>query len=124
MALGIEPPDRFARRSTDKLRIAGALVRVVSRLGFRSPPMTVPASTSSTRPRVVILGAGFGGLYAAKSLNKASVNVTVVDRRNHHLFQPLLYQVAAPALAPGELAKPIRSILRRQRNAEVFLAEA
>ena len=75
-------------------------------------------------PRVVILGAGFGGLYAARALNKAPVAVTVVDRRNHHLFQPLLYQVATAALAPGDIAQPIRVILRNQRNAEVFLAEA
>lgn len=83
--------------------------------------METPATT---RPRVVILGAGFGGLYAARALKKVPVDVTVVDRRNHHLFQPLLYQVATAALAPGEIAKPIRSILRSQRNAEVFLAEA
>jgi NADH dehydrogenase len=79
---------------------------------------------SGSRPHVVILGAGFGGLYAARALKKTPVAVTVVDRRNHHLFQPLLYQVATAALAPGEIAKPIRAILRSQRNAEVFLAEA
>lgn len=78
----------------------------------------------SAAPRVVILGAGFGGLYAAKALRKTAVQVTVVDRRNHHLFQPLLYQVATAALAPGEIAMPIRTILRRQRNARVLLAEA
>jgi NADH:quinone reductase (non-electrogenic) len=71
----------------------------------------------------VILGAGFGGLYAAKALQHLPVRVTVVDRRNHHLFQPLLYQVATAALAPGEIAQPIRAILRTQQNAEVFLAE-
>ena len=76
------------------------------------------------KPHVVILGAGFGGLYAARALERAPVRVTVVDRRNHHLFQPLLYQVATAALAPGEIAKPIRAVLRRQRNARVFLAEA
>lgn len=75
-------------------------------------------------PRVVILGAGFGGLTAARTLRGADVSLTVVDRRNHHLFQPLLYQVAAAELSPGDIAYPIRSILRSQRNAEVLLAEA
>jgi NADH dehydrogenase len=73
------------------------------------------------RPRVVIVGAGFGGLSAARALAKANVRVTLVDRRNHHLFQPLLYQVATAGLSPGQIATPIRTILRRQRNAEVLL---
>jgi NADH:quinone reductase (non-electrogenic) len=75
-------------------------------------------------PRVVILGGGFGGLYAARALGRAPVEVTVVDRRNHHLFQPLLYQVAMAALSPGDIASPIRWILRKQKNVEVILAEA
>ena len=75
-------------------------------------------------PRVVIVGGGFGGLYAARALGRAPVEVTVVDRRNHHLFQPLLYQVAMAALSPGDIASPIRWILRKQKNAEVILAEA
>ncbi len=75
-------------------------------------------------PRVIILGAGFGGLEAARSLKSAPVEVTVVDRQNHHLFQPLLYQVATAALSPGDIASPIRWILRRQRNAKVLLARA
>jgi NADH:ubiquinone reductase (H+-translocating) len=75
--------------------------------------------------RVVIVGGGFGGLYAARALSRAAeIQVTVLDRRNHHLFQPLLYQVAMAALSPGDIASPIRWILRRQRNAEVLLAEA
>ncbi len=74
--------------------------------------------------RVVILGAGFGGLSAARELDAAPVEVVVVDRRNHHLFQPLLYQVATASLSPGDIAYPIRSILRRQANARVLLAEA
>jgi len=74
--------------------------------------------------RVVILGAGFGGLSAARALDGAPVEVAVVDRRNHHLFQPLLYQVATASLSPGDIAYPIRSILRRQANARVLLAEA
>ena len=74
--------------------------------------------------RVVILGGGFGGLYAAQSLRRAPVDVTLVDRRNFHLFQPLLYQVATGALSPGEIASPLRSVLSRQRNARVLLGEA
>lgn len=75
-------------------------------------------------PHVVILGGGFGGLYAARALLRAPVRVTLIDRRNHHLFQPLLYQVATAALSPSDIAAPIRRILRRQRNATVMLAEA
>ncbi len=75
-------------------------------------------------PRVVILGGGFGGLYAAKALRGAPVRVSVVDRRNHHLFQPLLYQVATAGLNPADIAAPIRSILRGQDNVRVLLAEA
>lgn len=74
-------------------------------------------------PQVVIIGAGFAGLYAALSLAKAEVRVTVVDRRNHHTFQPLLYQVATAALAPSEIAYPIRHIFRRHQNVSVLLAE-
>jgi NADH dehydrogenase len=73
------------------------------------------------RPRVVIVGAGFGGLSAAKKLAGANVRVTLIDRRNHHLFQPLLYQVATAGLSPGQIATPIRTVLRRQKNAEVLL---
>lgn len=76
------------------------------------------------RPHVVILGGGFAGLYAAKALAKAPVRVTLIDRRNHHLFQPLLYQVATAALNPSDIASPIRSILRGQRNATVVMSEA
>jgi NADH dehydrogenase len=72
---------------------------------------------------VVILGAGFGGLPAARALRRAPVRVTLIDRRNHHLFQPLLYQVATAALSPSEIAAPIRSILRRQKNTTVVLGE-
>mgnify|MGYP002783953443 FL=1 len=76
------------------------------------------------RPHVVIVGAGFGGLEAARTLRHAPVDVTLLDRRNHHLFQPLLYQVATAALSPGDIAWPIRGIFRRQRNVTVLLAEA
>jgi NADH dehydrogenase len=74
--------------------------------------------------RVVILGGGFGGLYAAQALKNAPVQVTVLDRRNFHLFQPLLYQVATGSLSPGEIASPLRSVLRRQKNTQVLLGEA
>jgi NADH dehydrogenase len=77
-----------------------------------------------TEHRVVILGGGFGGLYAAKALKKAPVQVTLLDRRNFHLFQPLLYQVATGALSPGEIASPLRSVLRRQKNTRVLLGNA
>src|SRR5438034_6065279 len=73
--------------------------------------------------RIVIVGGGFGGLYAAKSLGMAPFAVTVIDRRNFHLFQPLLYQVATGALSPGEIASPLRYVLRKHRNTEVLLAE-
>jgi NADH dehydrogenase len=73
--------------------------------------------------RVVIVGGGFGGLYAAQALRRAPVQVTLVDRRNFHLFQPLLYQVATGGLSPGEVASPLRYVLRRQRNARVLLGE-
>ena len=73
---------------------------------------------------MVILGGGFAGLYAARRLKDAAVRVTMVDRRNHHLFQPMLYQVATAALNPADIAAPIRSILRKQKNTEVLLAEA
>ncbi|HEY4649287.1 MAG TPA: NAD(P)/FAD-dependent oxidoreductase, partial [Gemmatimonadales bacterium] len=74
-------------------------------------------------PHVVILGGGFAGLYAARGLKRAPVRVTLVDRRNHHLFQPMLYQVATAALNPSDIAAPIRSVLRHQANTEVVLAE-
>ena len=74
-------------------------------------------------PHVVIIGGGFGGLFAAKALKRAPVQVTLVDRYNHHVFQPLLYQVATAALSPGDIAAPIRWILRRQRNVRVLLGE-
>lgn len=74
--------------------------------------------------RVVILGSGFGGLRAAQALRRAPVDLTVVDRRNFHLFQPLLYQVATGSLSPSEICTPIRALLRKQKNARVLLGEA
>jgi NADH dehydrogenase len=78
---------------------------------------------ASSRPQVVIIGGGFGGLSAAKALRKAPVDVLLIDRRNHHVFQPLLYQVATAGLSPGDIASPIRWILRRQKNVRVWLGE-
>ena len=77
----------------------------------------------SELPRVVVVGAGFGGLRAARALRGAPVQVTVIDRRNHHLFQPLLYQVATAELSPADISATIRGVLRGQRNAEVIMAE-
>ncbi len=79
---------------------------------------------SGEGPRVVILGGGFGGLYAARALRRAPVRVTLLDRKNHHTFQPLLYQVATAGLTPTDIATPIRRILRHQKNVSVLLAEA
>ena len=80
--------------------------------------------TTETVPQVVIIGAGFAGLYAARSCAKAELGVTLVDRRNHHTFQPLLYQVATAALSPAEIAYPIRHIFKDDRNISVLLARA
>jgi NADH dehydrogenase len=81
------------------------------------------ARETTTTPHVLIVGGGFAGLYAAKTLGGAPVRVTVVDRRNHHLFQPMLYQVATAGLNPSDIASPIRSVLRNARNTDVLLAE-
>jgi NADH dehydrogenase len=78
---------------------------------------------SASRPRVVIIGAGFGGIEAAMTLRRAPVDVTLIDRQNHHCFQPLLYQVATAALSPADIAWPIRNILRGQDNVTVLMAE-
>src|SRR5437016_8259449 len=78
---------------------------------------------SADRPTVFIIGGGFAGLAAAKALAHAPVQITLVDRRNHHVFQPLLYQVATAALSPADISAPIRSVLRRQKNCQVVLAE-
>jgi NADH:ubiquinone reductase (H+-translocating) len=85
------------------------------------PPILPPKSES--RPRVVIVGCGFGGLFCARALRKAPIELVVVDRNNYHLFQPLLYQVASAALAPADVAQPIRTILRGQKNALVMLGD-
>lgn len=76
------------------------------------------------QPHVVIVGAGFGGLEAARALANAPVRVTLVDKRNYHLFQPLLYQVATAGVQPGDIAYPIRTILRNQKNVEFRMTRA
>lgn len=93
--------------------------KLVATQGSVSEDHLVPAAV----PRVVIVGAGFGGLQAAHALRNAAVQVTVIDRTNHHLFQPLLYQVATAVLSPAEICAPIRSILRNQQNTEVLMGE-
>ena len=101
------------RDATDRNRAAYTTVVDVT---------TPAASIAGARPRVVIVGAGFGGLVAARALRKVAAKVTVIDRRNYHLFQPLLYQVATAGLSPADIAAPIRGILRNQMNAEVLMA--
>jgi len=86
--------------------------------------MTVKAQTDPRTPHLVIIGGGFGGLYAARAAARLPLRITLVDRKNHHTFQPLLYQVASAVLSPADIASPIRSVLRRQRNVEVMLEEA
>ena len=87
-----------------------------------SIPRPLTHGDAGRRPRVVIVGGGFAGLNAARKLRRAPVDVTVLDRANHHLFQPLLYQVATALLTPSDITSPIRYLLRKQRNAEVLLA--
>src|SRR5207302_3368106 len=85
--------------------------------------LTAPTDGGGGRPRVVVVGSGFGGLFAARALAKAPVDVTVLGKTSHHLFQPLLYQVATGILSEGEIAPPTREVLRRQENATVVLGE-
>jgi NADH:ubiquinone reductase (H+-translocating) len=85
--------------------------------------LAAPLQATGRRPRVVIVGGGFAGIHAAKGLGKLPVDVTVIDRKNHHTFQPLLYQVALAVLSPADIASPIRSILRRDANTQVLMDE-
>ena len=85
--------------------------------------MEAPVAPTESLPKVVIVGGGFGGLYAAKELAEKNVRVTLLDRTNHHLFQPLLYQVATAGLSPADIAQPIRHILKEAKNIEVVMAE-
>ena len=83
----------------------------------RTKLMEISAPSTGNNPKVVIIGGGFGGMYAARILANQPVDVTLIDRTNHHLFQPLLYQVATAMLSPADIAQPIRSILR---DAKIF----
>ena len=86
-------------------------------------PSPNTGKSENKRWHVVIVGGGFGGLRAAQALRSARVDVTLIDRRNYHLFQPLLYQVATGSLSPGEIAAPLRSVFSRQKNTRVLLGE-
>ena len=93
---------------------------------FRTSKINMASASTqenTQRPKVIIVGGGFGGLYAAKALSNEPVEVTLIDRKNHHTFQPLLYQVALAVLAPGEIASPLRHVLRKARNVQVLLAD-
>ena len=103
--------------------VAGEALNLSAPMTTRTAERQSMHTAAPAEPRVVIVGAGFGGLSAAKALSKADVEVTVVDRSNHHLFQPLLYQVATAGLAPNQIASPIRTVLRGQRNTRVVLGE-
>src|SRR4030088_1147652 len=81
------------------------------------------AREDMSRPNIIIVGGGFGGLAAAKALKNAPAEIVLIDRTNHHLFQPLLYQVATAVLTPGQIGSPIRGILRKQQNTIVILGE-
>jgi NADH dehydrogenase len=103
---------------------AAALDQAARRAAHAAAAASADAGVRGTRrPRVVIIGGGFGGLHAARTLGKADVDVVLVDRTNHHLFQPLLYQVATAVLAPTDITIPIRFVLRKQRNTEVLMAD-
>ena len=85
--------------------------------------MSTDSPTDASAPHVVIVGGGFGGLAAAKALHRSNVRVTLIDRENHHLFQPLLYQVATSVLTPGQIASPLRSLLGSHRNTRVIAGD-
>src|SRR6266536_2363692 len=107
-----------AARSSGQLRLSG------DRAAASPPPEgQPPGDWSAGQHRVVVIGGGFAGLRAVRELRRAGVEVTLLDRRNFHLLQPLLYQVASGALSPGEIAYPLRGIFARQPNARVLMAE-
>src|SRR5258707_15645954 len=85
--------------------------------------LPVPGAAAPTRKRIVIVGGGFAGIAAAHALRHADVEIVLIDRRNHHIFQPLLYQVATAVLSPSEIAAPIRQLEAKQKNLSVLLAE-
>src|SRR5262249_41682925 len=92
-------------------------------VGVENMTATGTTSTTARLPRVVIIGAGFAGVAAARALKRSRAEIAVIDRRNHHIFQPLLYQVATSVLAPAEVAAPIRQLAAEQKNLSVMMAE-
>src|SRR5438876_11854988 len=103
--------------------VQGTTTTTTHALGTLKDVQTASNNVPAVMPRVVIVGAGFGGLQVARGLSKAPVHVTVIDRQNHHLFQPLLYWVATAGLSPADISLPIRHVLRKQKNAQVLMAE-
>src|SRR4029077_119916 len=106
---------------TETLQESRRRTEVTSLQDRASLPNT--AAPGVRRKRIVIVGAGFAGIAAARALKRSDADVVLIDRRNHHIFQPLLYQVATAVLAPSEIAAPIRQIADKQRNISVMLAE-
>src|SRR5438093_7668245 len=100
------------------------MTAMIAAVHIGSTPLGLVLSVmSAERQRVVVVGGGFGGLQAVRKLRRASVDITLIDRRNFHLFQPLVYQVATGALSSGEIASPLRSIFKRYENVRVLLGE-
>src|SRR5205823_10983805 len=118
-------PGASAQNQGESVASAQTMIVSTPREGAPAPraPATAAQPAGATRPRVVIVGAGFGGLRAARALKRAPVDVVLVDRHNYHLFQPLLYQVATAGLEPESIARPVRAILRRQPHFEFRMAE-
>src|SRR5690349_17878698 len=113
---------QFASLGMD--RLAGGAQSVRADLADSIRRGCAEARKMEQKHKIVILGGGFGGLAAAKKLKRAPVETTLIDKRNFHLFQPLLYQVATGSLSPGEIAAPLRSVLSGQKNTRVLLGEA
>ncbi len=108
---------------SNNMEVPVASSKTIETTATAAIPETIARKVTTLQPRVVIVGAGFGGLHAARALKNVPVQITVIDRRNHHLFQPLLYQVATAGLSPADISAPIRSILKGQTNTSVVLAE-
>src|ERR1700741_5533393 len=104
------------------LQIAGAYMTTVLTKAFPQETPPVPRAVLGKK-RILIVGGGFAGIAAARGLKRADVEITLIDRRNHHIFQPLLYQVATAVLSPSEIAAPIRQLEAKQRNLDVVLAD-
>jgi NADPH-dependent 2,4-dienoyl-CoA reductase/sulfur reductase-like enzyme len=116
-------------------RLRERVIKTMNDIVSRPPPLdtladaqlrseaAAVATHAERKPRIVIVGGGFGGVAAARALRKSDAEVFLIDRRNHHIFQPLLYQVATAVLSPSEVAAPIRQLARKQKNLSVMLAE-